>query len=375
MAITNVEKKNHTYLRLREEFVGKIESRKWPVNSKLPSENVLAKEYAVSRDTIRKALKTLELEGLLVAEQGRGRTVASPGQRKAASAPVIKTRTIGLVISKIESDAYGDIESVQSALHERDFNLLLYTLAGKEEKDSYVCRPFDNIHREQIDGLLVYYAMILPEDIIGFNKLIPTVSLYKGCAQFGIPSFYVSWELVAYQASKHLFEQGYTKQLTLLNQTPTFRGANEEMIRGVKFAHHQRGVRFDKDRVLYTAGLQRSHDEKSIRPILDKMDKCDIDSMLTYLNEPAVRVAEYAVENGIKIPEELGIVALSDSKGLDPSPIPITAISLDRSNISGGAAEMLADLLEGKTTKDSCELDNPFFGTVIPRQSTVKNNL
>ncbi|GAA3695486.1 hypothetical protein GCM10022224_071440 [Nonomuraea antimicrobica] len=41
----------------------------------LPSEAELRRQYRVSRNTVRQALSVLELDGLIVAEQGRGRFV------------------------------------------------------------------------------------------------------------------------------------------------------------------------------------------------------------------------------------------------------------------------------------------------------------
>lgn len=378
--IISQKRQNHTYMRLREDFIENIKSNKWPINSKLPSENILAKEYAVSRDTIRKALKTLEVEGLLVTEQGRGRTVARSDQKRKSSDFSLKTRTIGMIVSKIENDVYGDIQSTQSTLNEHDFNLLLYTLVGKTTANSYVYHPFDNIHRDQIDGLLIYCQNILPEDIVEFNKSVPTVAIYHSCAKFGVPSFYIHWTFAAYQASIHLFEQGYSEQLILLYNRPYFADINEELIRGIMFAHHQRGVKFDKERIVYISEGLRTYEEvvvyeeESLQPILAKMDKYNINGILTYLNDPAVNIANYALKNGIKIPEELAIVALSDNKHLNKSPIPITAVNFDRESIGRIAATMLTDLLEGKITDGNYKLDNPFFGTLIPRQSTVIPN-
>ncbi|MGX7112065.1 trehalose operon repressor [Gemella cuniculi] len=59
------------YLELKE----KIESREYRSNSLLPSENDLAKEYDVSRETIRKALLLLLENGYIHKIQGKGSIV------------------------------------------------------------------------------------------------------------------------------------------------------------------------------------------------------------------------------------------------------------------------------------------------------------
>ncbi|HLH70283.1 MAG TPA: GntR family transcriptional regulator [Candidatus Dormibacteraeota bacterium] len=54
-----------------------IASSAWPPHYKLPAEPVLAARFGVSRGTIRRALKTLTQERLLVQVQGRGTFVAA----------------------------------------------------------------------------------------------------------------------------------------------------------------------------------------------------------------------------------------------------------------------------------------------------------
>ena len=50
----------------------------YPKNELLPSENAMAKEYGVSRETIRKALDYLSQDGLIQKKQGLGSIVLNP---------------------------------------------------------------------------------------------------------------------------------------------------------------------------------------------------------------------------------------------------------------------------------------------------------
>lgn len=59
------------YLNLKN----KILNQYYKEGELLPSENALAKEYSVSRETIRKALDYLSADGLIQKQQGRGSTV------------------------------------------------------------------------------------------------------------------------------------------------------------------------------------------------------------------------------------------------------------------------------------------------------------
>lgn len=62
------------YLKLKQKIVDEI----YPEGELLPSENALAKEYSVSRETIRKSLDYLSQDGLIQKKQGLGSIVLSP---------------------------------------------------------------------------------------------------------------------------------------------------------------------------------------------------------------------------------------------------------------------------------------------------------
>lgn len=57
----------------------KIYSREWGSRKQIPSEHELMATFGVSRGTVRRAMRSLVSEGLLIKEHGRGTFVAEPG--------------------------------------------------------------------------------------------------------------------------------------------------------------------------------------------------------------------------------------------------------------------------------------------------------
>lgn len=57
----------------------KIYSRAWGSGMRIPSEHELMDRFDISRGTVRRAIKTLVGEGLLIQEHGRGTFVSEPG--------------------------------------------------------------------------------------------------------------------------------------------------------------------------------------------------------------------------------------------------------------------------------------------------------
>jgi len=70
MALHNLAKT--LYLQIKENIEEGIRSGRYPVGSKLPSENDLCKTFDVSRITIRRALDILENDGMVSSVPGKG---------------------------------------------------------------------------------------------------------------------------------------------------------------------------------------------------------------------------------------------------------------------------------------------------------------
>ncbi|MEM1272762.1 MAG: GntR family transcriptional regulator [Pseudomonadota bacterium] len=73
------------YLKAETEMRRRIADGDWPVGMRLGNEFQLADEFRVSQGTMRRALITLEQEGLLSRKPGRGTLVAAPRPMKSSA--------------------------------------------------------------------------------------------------------------------------------------------------------------------------------------------------------------------------------------------------------------------------------------------------
>lgn len=73
------------YRKAETEMLRRIRSGEWEVGRRLPNEFGLANEFGVSQGTMRRALITLESQGLLARKPGRGTVVAKPGTASSAA--------------------------------------------------------------------------------------------------------------------------------------------------------------------------------------------------------------------------------------------------------------------------------------------------
>lgn len=66
------------YAQIKSAIDKRIETAEWPANFQVPSEEDLAGEFGASRLTVRRALRELQADGVLLRIQGRGTFVIGP---------------------------------------------------------------------------------------------------------------------------------------------------------------------------------------------------------------------------------------------------------------------------------------------------------
>ena len=79
------------YKKVYQDIKKKIEDQVWSTGQALPTENELMEIYSYSKDTIRKALSLLEMEGYIQKKQGKSSIVIEHGLMKEQYLSEIKT--------------------------------------------------------------------------------------------------------------------------------------------------------------------------------------------------------------------------------------------------------------------------------------------
>lgn len=353
-----------THERMKKQLLNQIKSGKWSINSVIPSENTLAKEYSVSRGTIRKALKSLEMEGLLLAEQGSGRVVISRTRKRDKA-----VRTIGIITHKVVPDFYGDMTGIQETVERRGYRLMIYVIRDNTTHDAMV-HHVEEISGMDINGLLVYSPQVLNKEIVRFNQYIPTVSLYHNCSQAGVPSYYVDWTWCSRLAAQHLIKQGFSNLKLLIPNAPSWASINADILMGYRHALHENGLDFEEDSVVRLPTDTETTDyEKHLKPAKNEIGSGKPIGFITYYNWPAISIIKHSVKQGFRIPEDVAVVTLVDSNFLKHSFIPVTALYCDRRKMAEQATNRLIDTIEN-SGHTGC-VDNPCYSELIIRESSA----
>jgi GntR family histidine utilization transcriptional repressor len=109
------------YTAIKDHIIQRIDSRSWKAGDRVPSENELASEFAVSRMTARRALQELGEEGILVRTQGLGSFVADARPRSS----MLEIHSIDQEIAARGHVHRADVLKLQSITADNNTALLL----------------------------------------------------------------------------------------------------------------------------------------------------------------------------------------------------------------------------------------------------------
>lgn len=114
------------YTVIKDHIIRRIDTARWKAGERVPSENELALEFAVSRMTARRALQELSDQGIVVRTQGRGSFVADA--RPLSS--MLHIQSIDAEIAARGHHHRAEVVLLQAATADRETALLL----GLEEQ-------------------------------------------------------------------------------------------------------------------------------------------------------------------------------------------------------------------------------------------------
>lgn len=83
------------YMQLKDSLAKRIEAKEFLPGETLPSERMMAQEFDVNRETIKKAIALLEKDGLVTSIQGKG-TVVTKQSRKIYEESVSSRHNVGI---------------------------------------------------------------------------------------------------------------------------------------------------------------------------------------------------------------------------------------------------------------------------------------
>jgi len=318
--------------RLREA----IRSRAYLPGGKLPTEQEIAAANTVSLTTVRRAMRILVAEGLVVRRQGSGTYVAeqAPPARQPADGAAV-----GVVVPDTTMYFPRVLEGIEETLTRAGVRLMLACSRYDVAEDE---RAVADLLKAGVAGLLLVPTLIERSDpaayVAALNRAgVPVVLVERGLDPSGPAdeSEYVrtDHEAGGYQAVAHLAKLGHRRMgLVLRGGSPT----SNPVATGFLRAAADLGVEIAAQIAVPSTGWQPGQADPALRALVDG----GATGVVSLGDREATMLVSAARRAGVGVPDQLAIVAYDDDIA-DLADVPLTAVSPPKYHLGRLASEVL----------------------------------
>lgn len=328
--------------RLREE----ITRNGGQTGFRLPTEQELARQYRLSRQTVRHALQLLEEEGLIQRRQGSGSyaTGLIPGE-----AP----RQIAMVTSFLDDYIFPSVlHDASDVFSGQGYSTAVYATGNRVGTEREILQK---LLEKPVSGLLVE----------GSKTALPTpnIDLYQRLRQMGTPIVFLHGAYAeldrlpcvaddnyggGYQLARYLAGKGH-QEIAGIFKCDDIQGPQRYY--GAVTALRDAGLPIRDSRFAWYDTEDRSHllAQKDDRLLTDFLRRRlgNATAVICYNDEIAYHLIQALLEAGRRVPGEVAVVSFDNSYLSQLGPVPITSLS-HRSRMGRAAAEQMIGLLRGE---------------------------
>ncbi|MBR6003514.1 MAG: GntR family transcriptional regulator [Lachnospiraceae bacterium] len=345
------------YAVITEYIKNKIKEGTLTDGMKAPSENALTKKFGVSRDTVRRAFKTLEEEGIVTSVRGSGTYVHVKSASASKRVAVITTYVENYIFPRI-------IMGIEAALAERGYSMQLSFTNNKFEKERELLD--DLIEKADVAGIIMEpVKSALPNPNLDcyrtlLSKEIPIVFIntyYKG---IDIPHVSLNDKRMGYMATRYLLSKGHERVGAILKMDD---GQGHLRYSGYSKALFDAGIKNTSDSVVWYDTKDENDITALSEHLLNRLKDCT--AVFCYNDRVALEYVGFLSKNGVKVPEDVSVISMDNSDLAEYGDVKITSCRHPMENLGKKAAESLFKLMKDPKSEVTEEL----ITSVVERDS------
>jgi len=331
------EDSKHKYQVLENWIRSRISDGTYASGQKIPSENKLAEQFDISRQTVRQAITHLEKKGTLVSRRGSGTYVSE----------VTRAMTIGYIATSITDYIFPGITSgIEDVLTANGYSMTLGVTKNRVEIEHHLLQSLMN---KGVDGIIIEgNRSALPN---------PNLPLYRELSDKGIPYVFINgyYEALApvyvvtndraggKLAVDYLYSLGH-RRIGGIFKADDRQG--HERYAGFSEAVVSHKLPMDDDDVIWytTPDLDHLFSKSEESRLLRRLQKCT--AVVCYNDQVAIRMIQSMIKNGIRIPQDKSIIGFDNSSISELSPVRITSLTHPADLLGREAARRLLEMIE-----------------------------
>ena len=329
----------------------------------------IAKELDVSISTVSKSLRdSSEIsEDTRLKVQAFAKLYNYKPNNIALSLKNKKTKTIGIIIPEIVHHFFATVISgIEQVANECGYNVIV--CLSDESFDKEVIN-MEMLANGSTDGFIMSLSKETQQkkdfhhlqEVI--NQGMPVVLFDRISNDIMCDKVIIDDQLAAYEATNFLISKGL-KKIALLT-TVDYVSVGKLRTDGYLNVLHDHGIEVDESLIIRIEDAEHCDDK-----INELLENKSIDAILAVNELFAVTAIKLAMSKGIKIPEDLSVVAFTDGIISKYSTPTITTISQNGIKMGRKAAEMLINRLELEDEDDEHYRTEIIETNLIIREST-----
>jgi len=269
-----------------------------------------------------------------------------------------KTTTIALVIPEASFTYTGQIiNGLLDVAKIYKYNIMLHTTT---EGINEIGEIIENIIKSRVDGVVIYNDKLMYEEMSALTKYhFPIVLIGNKMSTDNICSVYVDLEKAVFELVTQYLEKG--KKNIAIIQDRKNKYAIEQLIRGAAKAYERKGLVFDNF-------IEIPREYRSSYLYLKEYFRTNThDLVIAHRDSQALAVANAASENNIKVPDDLEVVCVIDTKYNAMVRPQLSSFSIPSYDLGAVAMRVMTKMLHDEKIDDK-EIELSYLFT--PRQST-----
>ncbi len=336
------------YTQIEKDIRKKIEDGTLKPGDQIGSYNELSKRYAVSLITVKRAVSNLINQGIIFSRVGKGLYVAEPVKEKL---DLSKHKSIGLVLQDLNHPYFSMVvHGIEERAYELGYNVLISNSSNKIEKEESQIDHFRNLG---VDGLVIASLSLEYKATEYLRKLHEEGFPYVMVSYIHDPEYWYvgsNQELGGYLAAQHLIKLGYRS----IGYLHAGKGNILSEIR--KNGYYRALTEYD---VPYDAKFIFYLDEEHPNSVADRF-KLGYDfgkkwksiehkpsALFVYTDLVALGLEKALLEEGVSIPDDVGIVGFDDITMAAYANIPLTTVHQPAQKIGRMSVDVIQKRIDG----------------------------
>jgi DNA-binding LacI/PurR family transcriptional regulator len=332
------------YVAIMQDIQRDIETGSLRPGQKLASQNELAAQFGVCQATIQRSLKELQREGLISAQQGKGRYIAQIAKPAKTWNIAVILFDLAHIVHPVASQRLAGITEVLGPAGYDMVTLALNARRGAVAAGEPGISPLSLLHERGFDGVIVVAQETAGEAVREVARQMPTVWIDAPFVERNLAGVHVDVLGGGFAAARHLVDLGHRLIAFLAPNRARYRISGEQYD-GVRLGVRGPGDAAQNDPVpLDVEGFSEEEAEHAMRRMLELAPRPT--AVICSCDEMARGALRGIASAGLRVPDDISVVAWNDTIPPEEFGVALTTVQQDFRATGVLAARNLLSMIE-----------------------------